>query len=153
MSENRDCRKKALQILERMDRTEQELREKLLRKEFSPDAVEDAIAYVTSYGYLDDARYAEHYVSYRKQFKSIRRMQFELRQKGIREEWIEAALQNAASSDDEQKLIESLIMKRIRDPETADRASVEKCKAYLYRQGFRMADILRGLEKCGLTGF
>jgi len=37
-----------------MDRTEAQLREKLLKAEFEPETVEQAIAYVYSYGYLDD---------------------------------------------------------------------------------------------------
>jgi len=152
MSRNSECRKKALQILERADRTETELRDRLLKKEFSPEEADDAIAYVKSYGYLDDARYALHYVSYQKQFKSMRRIQFELRNKGIREDLVEAALEDAASSG-EKELILKIIRKRIPDPEKAGRKDVEKCKAYLYRQGFRMTDIIDGIEKCGLTGF
>ena len=148
--ERTECRKKALHILERMDRTEAELKEKLLEREFSTEAVEDAIEYVRSYGYIDDARYAVHYVSYQKQFKSIRRMQYELQKKGIREDLAEAALEDAASSG-ETELIEKIIRKRIPDTENVDRKTVEKCKAYLYRQGFRMTDIISCVEKCGLT--
>ena len=150
-SEIRECRKKALQILERMDRTEKELREKLLERGFSGKAAEDAVDYVKSFGYIDDARYALHYVSYQKQFKSIRRMQYELEKKGIRDELVEAALEDAASSG-EKELIEKIIRKRIPDPDSADRKTVEKCKSYLYRQGFRMADIIACIEKSGLTG-
>ena len=50
---------KAMQLLLYRQRTEKELREKLYEKGFSENASEAAIAYVKSFGYLDDRRYAE----------------------------------------------------------------------------------------------
>ena len=48
--ERNRARKKAMRLLEHMDRTEKGLTDKLRQAEFSPEAVEDAIAYVKSYG-------------------------------------------------------------------------------------------------------
>ena len=48
-----------------MDRTEAQLREKLLQAEFSPELVEEAVAYVKSFGYIDDERYVRNYIEYR----------------------------------------------------------------------------------------
>ena len=42
-SQLRKAKIKALKILERMDRTEAQLREKLLQAEFSPELVEEAV--------------------------------------------------------------------------------------------------------------
>lgn len=42
----RQAKLKALRLLERMDRTEAQLREKLLQAEFDSEMVEKAIAYV-----------------------------------------------------------------------------------------------------------
>ena len=58
---------RAMHILERTDKTEAQLRRKLEESEYPKEAVESAIAYVTSYGYLDDRRYAEHYIEWKKQ--------------------------------------------------------------------------------------
>ena len=55
---------RAMHILERTDKTEAQLRRKLEESEYPKEAVESAIAYVTSYGYLDDRRYAEHYIEW-----------------------------------------------------------------------------------------
>ena len=49
LEERNRARKKAMRLLEHMDRTEKGLTDKLRQAEFSPDAVEDAIAYVKSY--------------------------------------------------------------------------------------------------------
>ena len=60
----RRARHRALHILERSDRTEQELRAKLERN-YRAEAVEDAISYVKQYHYLDDRRYAVNYLNSR----------------------------------------------------------------------------------------
>ena len=68
--QQKEVRKKALKLLEHMDRTEKGLTDKLRQAEFSPEAVEDAIVYVKSYGYINDARYARTYISFRMESKS-----------------------------------------------------------------------------------
>ncbi|MDY5663032.1 MAG: regulatory protein RecX, partial [Blautia sp.] len=55
--EQKKARRKALLLLEHMDRTEKGLSDRLRQAGFSIEAVEDALAYVRSYGYLDDDRY------------------------------------------------------------------------------------------------
>ena len=73
-----------------MDRTEAQLREKLLNAEFAPALVEQAVAYVKSYGYLDDERYVRNYIEYRKDQKSRRQLEQELRfKKGVPSELIQ----------------------------------------------------------------
>ena len=53
---------RAMHLLEDMDRSESALRKKLRQGLYPPEAVEAAISYVKSFGYLDDARYAENFV-------------------------------------------------------------------------------------------
>lgn len=60
---------RAMHLLEDMDRSESALREKLRQGLYPPEAVEAAISYVKSFGYLDDARYAENFVQSRKASK------------------------------------------------------------------------------------
>ena len=47
---------RAMHLLEDMDRSESALRKKLRQGLYPPEAVEAAISYVKSFGYLDDAR-------------------------------------------------------------------------------------------------
>lgn len=53
-----EAKKKAMNLLLYMDRTEKQLRDKLEEGEFPPQAVSEAISYVKSFHYLDDERYA-----------------------------------------------------------------------------------------------
>ena len=81
-----------MHLLEKQDRTEYQLREKLRQNEYPKEAVEQAIAYVKSYHYIDDLRYACSYVRYQKEKKSNRRLQQDLQKKGVAKEFIEQAL-------------------------------------------------------------
>ena len=49
-----------------------------VRTDIRKEAVEQAIAYVKSYHYIDDLRYACSYVRYQKEKKSNRRLQQDL---------------------------------------------------------------------------
>ena len=68
--EYRDARRKAMRLLEHMDRTEKGLREKLRQAGFTSQAVDHALTYVEAYGYIDDERYARTYIAYRMDIKS-----------------------------------------------------------------------------------
>ena len=66
--EQKNARRKAMLLLEHMDRTEKGLSDRLRQAGFSAEAVEDAMNYVRSYGYLNDDRYAENYISFLSHF-------------------------------------------------------------------------------------
>ena len=63
--EQKNARRKAMLLLEHMDRTEKGLSARLRQAGFSAEATEDAKNYVRSYGYLNDYRYAKNYNSFR----------------------------------------------------------------------------------------
>ena len=52
--EQKNARRKAMLLLEHMDRTEKGLSDRLRQAGFSAEATEDAMNYVRSYGYLND---------------------------------------------------------------------------------------------------
>ena len=56
--EKRSARESALALLEYRDRTEQELRQKLLDREYSKDEIEETVRFLREYRYLDDEAYA-----------------------------------------------------------------------------------------------
>lgn len=138
---------KALNLLERMDRTEAQLREKLLKAEFEPELVEQAIAYVKSYGYLDDERYVRNYIEYRKEQKSRRQLEQELQfRKGVPQELIRKVYEDLEPSD-EKILIRKHLQKKQYVPAECDEKQRQKLIASLARKGFRMSDILSVLHE------
>lgn len=141
----RRARHRALHILERSDRTEQELRAKLERN-YRAEAVEDAISYVKQYHYLDDRRYAVNYLNSRGRVKSRRQVEQELLyKKGISKEILEEA-RTEAEPQDEQEQIRRWMEKKQIHPETADPNELRRFYLFLMRRGFRSEDILSELR-------
>lgn len=133
---------RAMHLLNRMDYTEAQLKKKLEQGEYTKEAVEIAMAYVRSFHYLDDERYAARYLANHAGKKSRRQMEFELEQKGISKEIIAGCRTQAESSEmDETELIRSLLEKRCRDPRMADEKEKRRHYGYLMRKGFCSSDI------------
>lgn len=131
---------RAMHLLTRMDYTEEALFQKLMKGEYTKEAVEIAVEYVKSYHYLDDRRYAASYLASRSQSKSMRQMEFELERKGVSREII-AACREEMEERDETQMIRQLLEKRCREPEQADEKERRKHYAYLVRKGFRSSEI------------
>ena len=76
---------RAMHLLEDMDRTEAALREKLRQGCYTQEMIDRAVDYVKSFGYLDDARYAENFVRSRQGAKSRKEIRAALMQKAAEE--------------------------------------------------------------------
>ena len=130
-----------------MDRTEAQLREKLLQAEFSPELVEEAVAYVKSFGYIDDERYVRNYIEYRSSQKSRRQLEQELQfRKGVSPELIQKVYEELEPAD-EKPLIRRFLEKKGDRPEITDEKTRRKLIAALLRKGFRMGDVLAVLRE------
>ena len=127
------ARKKILALLERMDRTEQDLRQRMKRAGFEEELVEDAIAYARKFGYIDDERYAINYAKTRSGSKSRRQTEAELRQKGFSGKMPEELYEDAGP---EEEAIRNLIRKKTTDVENMEQEAKQKLAASLYRKGF-----------------
>ena len=141
------AKKRAMHLLERMDRTEAELRKKLLESEYPEDLAEDAIAYVKSFHYVDDARYADCYVRLRGEGKSRGKLLAELQQKGVDRELASQVLSEYEGERDEPQMIRELMQRRHYDPQTASLQEQRRMYGYLMRRGFQSADICRAMGR------
>ena len=137
---------KALSLLESMDRTEAQLRLKLKQKSFSEEAVEVAIEYVKSFGYINDSGYAERFVENRKYTKSRREIFAALCQKGLEHDDIESAMEKCYEEYNEQETIRNLVKKKKIDLEKATEVEKKKLYDFLARKGFRHEDIRQVLQ-------
>lgn len=142
------AKKRALYILERMDRTEQQLREKLLASDYPEDVVDEAIEYVKSFHYLDDQRYAENFTRYSQERFSRRQIREKLMQKGVDKETIDVAIEQEYDVD-ETEHIRRLLEKKHFDGSQKDDKEFRRVYSYLLRRGFRSSDILREMKCMG----
>ena len=137
---------RALYLLERADRTEQELRSKLERN-YEPEIVEEAIAYVRQYHYIDDKRYAANYLGGRGKLKSRRQVEQELLyKKGIAKDVLEEVF-SEADPQDERELIRRWMGKKQIVPQDATREELRRFYLFLARRGFQSEDILHELRR------
>ena len=143
------AKKRAMFLLERMDRTEHQLREKLMQNGYPDVCVDLAVEYVRKYHYIDDLRYACSYVRYQKEKKSNRRLQQDLQKKGVAKEFIEQALLEEGN-EDETDAIQRLLEKKGYTPEMP-REQANKIYQFLLRRGYKSSDILYVMRSEYLT--
>lgn len=141
--------KRAMHLLEKMDRTEYKLREKLSEGGYPDEAIEDAIGYVKRYHYLDDERYARNYVFLAQDRKSRKKLSIELYQRGIKKELIDRILEEEYDADEEKQICQ-LLEKRGFDPKTCSEKERQKLYQFLLRRGFQSSDICKVMSMISL---
>ena len=139
-----EAKKKAMSLLKDMDRTEWQLRDKLAAKGFSEEAVEGAVDYVKSFHYLDDYRYAVHFVELHYEQRSRQRMRQDLYQRHVPEEYIDLALESICENDD--VALQEALRKITKGETEYSYEEKQKIAGKLYRKGFRLGDIKRVLD-------
>lgn len=133
--------KRAMHLLEKMDRTEYKLREKLKENGYPDECIDIAIDYVTSYHYLDDYRYAETFIRIYQEKYSKQQLKQKLFQRGVSREIIAETLDSYYEMD-EKNQIKKLMEKRRYSPTEASEKEQQKMYQFLLRRGFKNSDIL-----------
>ncbi len=133
------AKKRAMHILEKQDKTEQQLRDKLLENQYPVQIVEYAIDYVKTYGYIDDVSYARRYIEYRSRSKSRKQLKMELYAKGVSSEIITQIFDDM--EEGEMETIRKLILKKSAEPQLLEEQEKKKLKTSLMRKGFAYSEI------------
>ena len=138
--EVRRAKLRALHLLTAMDRTEAKLREKL-QASYCEEALEEAVAYVKSYGYLDDERYVKVYIESKSRTKSRKQIEQELIfKKGVSKEAVEKGFEQAEMAD-VVEVIQKYMQKKKIDPQNCDYEQKQKFFAYMMRKGFQIEEL------------
>ncbi|MCC8066005.1 MAG: RecX family transcriptional regulator [Clostridiales bacterium] len=139
------ARLRSMHLLEKMDRTESQLRQKLRQSSYPEEIIDDALRYVKNFHYVDDLRYARNYLENHADVKSLREMEQALYVKGISKEIIEQAI-SEIELPDEEKQITALLVKKHYDPGNADPKEQRRMYAFLMRRGYHAASIAHVLH-------
>lgn len=137
---------RAMHLLTDMPRTEKGLREKLKQNQYPEDLIDQAMDYVSSFGYLNDLRYAENYIDLHKKQKSKKELRGALLQKGVPSEQIDFAFESFYDGEEELEAIQTLIRKKRVDVLHATDEQLQKLYGYLGRKGFRYEQIRKAVE-------
>ncbi len=141
--------KRAMHLLEKMDRTEGQLRKKLMEGGYPDDLIEQAVAYKKSYHYIDDDRYARTFVRLNQDRKSAARMKTDLLSKGVGMDVIERAIEEEMDTAPET-LIQKMMQKKHFDPECATPKETAKMYQFLLRRGFCSSEIAHAIRDTDL---
>jgi regulatory protein len=103
---------------------------------------------VREIGYQNDEKYAEKYAAVLVESKhcGIRKARWEMKQKGLPDDIIEAALEKY--NDDEIIEIITKIIERKYADNLDDRAGIKKTTDALMRRGYDYSDIKTAIAKC-----
>lgn len=135
---------KALNLLQRMDYTEGEIRSRLRQQGYTDSIIDRVIAYINSYHYLNDERYTVNYINTKKSTKSIRQLKMELKKKGVDDEIIARQMEKIDLSDEEA--LKKAIQKKVKDTSVLTYEEKQKVAQGLFRKGFSERDIRRHLH-------
>lgn len=120
--------------------SEKQMRDYLARHDYSSEAINAAIIKLKSYGYVDDAKFAQAYVASYSKERGAKRLTFELKKAGVSDDTIETAL----SAVDEGESCDRCVQKYLRTHKNADR---QKLINYLLYRGFDWDDIREALKE------
>lgn len=137
---------RAMHLLNDMDRTESQLRTKLLNGDYPADIVDEAIAYVKSFGYINDESYIRRFIESKRNSKSKKEIYALLMKKGVDMEQMQEILSEYYSAEDSLNAIRDLLRKKRYDPKSATDQETRKIYGYLARKGFGYEDIRQVIQ-------
>lgn len=133
----------AFLLLKHRQRAIQELKDRLKRKKYSPAEIEQVIAYLKEYRYLDDKEFARALTKekLRRGFGK-KRITFDLRRLGVSSEDIQDAIMQAHEEIDSDKILRDMIKKLL-----DKKKDKNKVVTYLLRRGFSYRAIVDVLDE------
>ena len=139
-----------LKMLGRRELSERQIRQRLARKEHSPEEIDDAIARLRQERAIDDRRVADAIArmetGIRKRGKVRVRMQIE--RAGIDKATAKAAIDDLFGEIDDEALLEASLRKRLHGRETiADDREFQRLFRYLIGQGFESDRVMKALRE------
>ena len=143
------CKLRAMNLLQKKDYTEKQLRDKLAEGLYPQEIIDETIKYVKSYKYLDDERYARDYITYHMSTRSKNRIIQDLTGKGISKDYLMPIIEELYAEEDgeaELEQIRKLLVKKHYDSENTDFKEKQKIMAFLMRKGYELSDIKRAME-------
>ena len=105
------CKNSALRIVERIYKSERELKDKLLLKGYDKDSIEKTMEFLKEYNFLSDNNYTKMYVKDKSKFQGKNKIKFDLYRKGIDEEIIQEEL-SSIDEEDEREVAYNLVLKK-----------------------------------------
>jgi len=144
----RRAKLRAMNLLKSRDYTVKQLYDKLKEGGYPEKVIKEALAYVESFHYTDDLRYAVSFISSYGNTRSRRRIEQDLARRGIDRVTLEEAWaewEDQVGGQDERAMIQRLLEKKHFDPEKAEQKERQRMYAFLMRKGFSGEEVRRAV--------
>lgn len=140
-----------MRLIETRPRSLAELRERLSRKGFAPDAVANALERLSDLGLADDTAFARFWVENRQSYRprGINALRDELRRKGVAQDVIAGAIDESGGRDEEAERAMTLGRAALRKYADAPdyHTFSRKLGGFLQRRGFGFDTVRPVLEQ------
>ena len=144
-----------LKMLGRRELSEQQVRQRLARKQYNQDDIDDAVARLRAERAINDQRVAEAIArmetGIRKRGKV--RVRIQLERAGIAKETARMAIDDVFGAIDDDTLLQSSLQKRLRGRDSiADDREFARLFRYLIGQGFESDRVMKALKAYRIKG-
>ena len=143
------AKKDAFRLLSFRARSTSELRERMLRKKYAPETVEEVLLFCAKHDFLNDEKFAKLYAISRMQSRPTgkRMVQFELRGKGISPAVAERALGTLEDFDEKEIALEAASKRYRLMKGVPEKTSKARLYGFLKRRGFSQESVSYVLSK------
>lgn len=144
------ARQRALELLERSDKSENEIRRKLRTDLYNDAVIDDTVKYLYGFHYLDDRRVAGNYIRYHSAGLSSFELKQKLLQKGIDKELIAELIDEYVDAEGDKVSALGALRKKLNGRTSLSRTDKQKAIAYMMRKGFKLNDIFDSFEQLNI---
>ncbi|MEY8001448.1 recombination regulator RecX [Clostridium sp. Mt-5] len=143
------CKNSALKILEKTYKTEKQMKDKLVQKQYDEDVIEKVMDFLKKYKFIDDNKFVELYVKEKINSQGKNKIKYSLIKKGIDESFLDEKL-NLIDSSFEEKAALNIAQKKysvIVKSENNVKKIYKRLGDYLINRGYDFSIVKSVLEK------
>ena len=140
------AKNRALYLITSSPKTEKQLTEKLKEQLYCKDVIDEVVAFLNKYDYLNDYIYTENYFSQNISKKGINRIKTELAIKGIKPAIITNVIEE--NDFDCSDTLVNIIEQRKNRYDFRDKKDLDRFIAFLCRRGFTYSQVKTVLADC-----
>ena len=137
-------KERALYMLDKSYKTKRYVMDKLKAGLYPENIIDKVVVFLEEINLINDLRYAEMYIDYKRASKSKKQIVQDLYVKGVDKKLIDQALEESDFSDKES--LNKYIEKRKNKYDLTDRKDIQKFYSYLVSKGYSYGDVKDALR-------
>lgn len=134
---------KAVGYISKCQKTKKEVYKYLIQKGYDEEIINYVISKLEEYNFVDDTLYAKNYIKFKNKNSGSRKIEMELKQKGINEEVAKESLEKYSNDREYVLMVATKYMKN----KEKDLKNKQKAYRHLASRGFISEDIIFALNQ------